>query len=167
MSNWDSEGTGKWRQCHHCSLAPEPQRARAAQRPGWAGLEAAAASQTSCSLGHLSRRASGQVQLSWGRHLRRVPRGSRSRHAFLPANRRDFFLQKVWAFMHRGGILCSFIHSLTHSSIQSLFIQYLPAPSIVLPDETNSQCLRERHTLSHVGLRVSDFIIMFNTHKVQ
>lgn len=116
MSNWDSEGTGKWRQCHHCSLAPEPQRARAAQRPGWAGLAASAASQTPCSLGHLSRRVRGQVQLSWGRHLRRVPRGSRSRHAFLPANRRDFFLQKVWAFMHRGGILCSFIHSLTHSS---------------------------------------------------
>lgn len=38
MSNWDSEGMGKWQQCHHCSLAPEPQRARATRRLGRAGL---------------------------------------------------------------------------------------------------------------------------------
>lgn len=166
MSNWDSEGTGKWPQCHHCSLAPEPQRARAAQRPGWAGVAAAAASQTPCSLG-LSAGGRGDRSSCPGdatsaespeAHAADMP--SCLQTAKIPFRRRSG---------HSGTVdeLCvhSFTHSLIHPFNPYSFSIY-PDPSVILPDEINSQCLRERHTLSHVGQRVSDFI-MLNTHKVK
>ena len=77
-------------------------------------------------------------------------------------------------FYGRPGHSCTVeelcVHSFTHSLIHPFNLysfNIYPTPSIILPDEMDSQCLRERHTLSHVRLRVADFIIVFNTHKVQ
>ena len=76
-------------------------------------------------------------------------------------------------FRRRSGHSCTVeelcVHSFTHSLIHPFnpySFNIYPNPSVILPDEMNSQCLRERHTLSHVGQRVSDFIVL-NTQKVQ
>ena len=169
MSNWDSEGMGKWQQCHHCSLAPEPRRARATQRLGWAGLR--------WQLQLLARPPAASVIAAGGRGGRSCcPSDATSTESPEAQDKQTCLVCKGQSFLSAEGLgiyaqwrafgfICAFIHSFIHSFlIPSVFIQ--PLQVFYLKDE-NEQTVLDRHTFSHVGLRASDFIITFNPHSMQ
>lgn len=133
MSNWDSEGMGKWQQCHHCSLAPEPQRARATRRLGCAGL--------GWQLQLLARPPAASV-ISAGRRgdRSRCPGDATSTESPEAQDKQTCLVCKGQRFLSAEGLgvyaqwrvfgfICVFIHSFISDSFNTH-----PAPSSVLPE---------------------------------